>query len=357
MEILPLPILSSVYNSIMRFFAEVCLFLFLTVLITACQKEVVFTSNETTLQQIDVPAGFPAIIHPSGNEFTPERWALGKALFYDTALSIDSTVSCASCHKLSHGFADQTPASPGVFGRPGTRNAPTLANVAYHPYFLREGGVPTLEMQVLVPISEHNEFGFNLVKITERLATNQHYQAKAQAGYGRPLDAYVITRAISLFERSLISGNSRYDQFLHGEADALNALEKEGMNLFFSSKTNCSACHSGQLFTNFAFENNGIHEKYIDNGRFRLTGKQEDLHLFKTPSLRNAGLTAPYMHDGSISTLEEVVEHYSKGGKGHWQQSAMIQPLHLSAGEKNALVSFIRSLTDEQFVSNPFYQK
>jgi len=217
-------------------FAEVTKFSILAVLFASCQKEIVVSEKETVLQEIQIPEGFPEVVHPAGNAFTPERWALGKALFYDTALSIDSTVSCASCHRITYGFADKTPTSPGVFGRAGTRNAPSLANVVYHPYFLREGGVPTLEMQVLVPVAEHNEFGFNLVKIVERLATNQKYQDMARKGYGRSLDAFAITRSISLFERSLISGNSRYDQYIHGDADALTSLEKEGMELFLVPK-------------------------------------------------------------------------------------------------------------------------
>ena len=138
---------------------------------------------------------------------------------------------------------------------------------------------------------------------------------------------------------------------------ALSTNAIKGMNLFFSDKTNCSKCHSDFNFTNYAFENNGRYEVYIDDGRFRLTGEESDRALFKVPSLRNIELTAPYMHDGFINTLEEVVEHYQSGGKNHSHKSTLIQPLGLSESEKNDLIKFLKSLTDETFINNPLYTK
>ncbi|MBK8373091.1 MAG: cytochrome-c peroxidase [Saprospiraceae bacterium] len=160
---------------------------------------------------------------------------MGKKLFYDKRLSVDSTISCASCHKPSYAFADNTSMTSGVFGRQGVTNSPSLANVAYHPYYTREGGVPTLEMQVLVPVSEHNEFGFNIVEIAERLKNDTRYQEMSLKAYGRPLDPFVITRSISTFERSIISGDSKYDKYLKGAA-TLSAEEFLGKELFFSEK-------------------------------------------------------------------------------------------------------------------------
>lgn len=326
-------------------------------LIAACEEESKILLPTGVPETLHVPQGFPEIPFPEGNAWTKERWLLGKKLFFDPALSIDSTISCASCHKPALAFADNTPTTPGVLGRPGTRNVPSLANVAYHPYLLREGGVPTLEMQVLVPISEHNEFGFNLVKIIERLNKNTQYRQMAKDAYGRELDAFVITRSIGVFERSILSGGSRYDAFVRGKESALTPLEKSGMALFFSARTQCSNCHTGFLFTDFQFANNGLHLNYADPGRFRLTGKDADLHLFKTPGLRNSGLTPPYMHDGSLSTLEAVVDHYNMGGKGHARQSPFIRPLNLSPEEKEALVAFLRSLDDVAFTLNPEYYR
>lgn len=305
-----------------------------------------------------VPPGFPTPAFPDGNELTPARWALGKKLFYDPVMSSDSTLSCVSCHHAAQAFSDTVAFSPGVAGRPGTRNAPTLANIGYHPYFTREGGVPTLEMQILVPIQEHNEFDFNILLIAERLLRDTAYIRMSQEAYGRNPDAFVITRSIACFERTLVSGQSRYDQyFFQGKNETLTAAEKRGMDLFFSEKTDCSQCHTGFNFTNYAFENNGLYTDYPDPGRFRLTELESDRARFKVPTLRNAALTAPYMHDGSLPTLEAVVEHYNTGGQSHPNKSTLVRPLALTAAEKADLLAFLRSLTDEAFVNNPKFRQ
>lgn len=307
---------------------------------------------------MEIPKGFPDIDFPEGNEFTKARWDLGKRLFFDEALSLDSTISCATCHKPELAFSDDIAFSLGVADRVGTRNAPTLANIAYHPYFTREGGVPTLEMQVLVPVQEHNEFDFNIVLIANRLKQDSTYIQMAQNAYDREVDAFVITRALACFERSLLSGYSLYDQYTsHDKEDALSASAIRGMDLFFDDKTNCSKCHNGFDFSSYAFENNGLYEEYEDEGRFRLTGNEADRALFKVPTLRNIELTAPFMHDGSFNTLEEVIEHYQSGGKNHPHKNDLIQPLNLSESEKADLINFLKSLTDERFISNPFFKK
>ena len=305
---------------------------------------------------MEIPAGFPAIEFPADNAFTEERWKLGKELFFDPIMSVDSSISCASCHLPQLAFSDDKALSIGVENRIGRRNAPTLANVAYHPYFTREGGVPTLEMQVLVPIQEHDEFDFNIVLLAEKIKQDSAYVKMSQRAYNRVPDPFVITRAIACFERSLLSGNSSYDSYVKkGIETALSDAAIRGMNLFFSDKTNCSQCHSGFNFTNYAFENNGLYENYEDEGRHRLTGKAEDIALFKVPSLRNIGLTAPYMHDGSLLNLEEVVTHYNRGGVEHPHKSELIQTLNLSREEQEDLVSFLNALTDETFINNPIF--
>jgi cytochrome c peroxidase len=150
------------------------IFCFITSFFACSDEDIVPEPTSNILQNIVLPPHFPDIKYPEENVFSADRWLLGKKLFFDKRLSIDSSISCASCHKLSHAFADHLPQSPGVFGRPGTTNSPSLANVAFHPYLTREGGLPTLEMQVLVPIQEHNEFGFNIVQIAERLHQIRH---------------------------------------------------------------------------------------------------------------------------------------------------------------------------------------
>jgi cytochrome c peroxidase len=244
--------------------------------------------------------------------------------------------------------------SPGVDGRLGTRNAPSLANVAYHPYYLREGGLPTLEMQVFVPLQETHEMDFEIALAAARLAQDSTYQAMSASAYGRPMDPYVITRALSTFERTLISGDSRYDRHLRGaDQTILSPSEKAGMDLFFSERTNCSACHGGYNFTTYTFSNNGLYTDYADPGRFRLTSQERDRALFKTPSLRNVSITAPYMHDGSLATLRDVIDHYDSGGQAHPNKSPLIRPLNLTNSEKDALVAFLQMLIDPTFIHNP----
>jgi len=304
-----------------------------------------------------IPDGFPVPSFPDDNHFTPERWALGRKLFFDKSLSRDSTLSCASCHRPELAFSDQVPVSPGVDGRLGTRNAPSLANVVYHPYFTREGGLPTLEMQVFVPLQEQHELDLEIALAGERLAQDPTYQQMSQAAYGRPFDYYVITRALANFERSLISGQSRYDDLAYrNQSGALDPVEKAGMALFFSERTSCSNCHGGFNFTTYAFANNGLYESYADPGRFRLTQLPGDLAVFKVPSLRNVAVTAPYMHDGSLATLEDVVAHYNRGGRSHPNKSPLIRPLDLTAEEEAQLVAFLKALTDTPFLENPFFQ-
>jgi cytochrome c peroxidase len=332
------------------------LYILLITLLFACQKEsdneiAPFTSAEKSL--LSLPIGFPEMEFPKGNELTKERWELGKKLFYEERLSIDKSLSCGSCHKPALAFADDKALSPGVFNRPGTRNAPSLANIGYHPYLLKEGSVPTLEMQVLVPIQEHNEFNHNIVDIANELQADSNYAVASLAAYDRPFDGFVLTRAISVFQRTMVSGNSSYDQYTNQvNSFALSSAERKGMGLFFSNKTNCSSCHGGFNFSNYSFANNGLDSVYADNGRLRFTNDPNDEALFKVPSLRNVGLTAPYMHDGRISTLEEVIEHYNGGGMNHKNKSPLVRPLNLTQKEKQELAAFLNSLTDFEFIND-----
>lgn len=325
------------------------------VLMFGCVKEnTPEPEKEFVLSALVIPAGFPPMNIPADNAFTSDRWKLGKMLFFDKRLSEDHSVSCASCHQPRFAFADEVSVTPGIKQRLGTRNAPTLANVGYLPYFMREGGVPTLEMQVLVPVSEPHEMGFNIVLLAERLARDTSYLSLANKAYGRTIDPYVITRALACFERSIISGESRYDKYLAGDTGALSSREEEGRQLFFSDKTACYKCHSGFNFTDNRFANNGLYETYPDPGRYRLTGDSADLALFKTPTLRNLGYTAPYMHDGSISSLTEVIRHYNSGGKNHPHKSPEIKPLGLTEYQIGSLEAFLLTLDDPNLVTNVY---
>lgn len=305
---------------------------------------------------MQVPLGFDSIQFPQGNEFSMARWQLGKKLFFEKRLSFDGSLSCGSCHKQEYAFGDNVEFSLGVENRIGVSNSPPLFNLAYHPYFTRAGGVPTLEMQILVPIQDHREFDFNIVEVVRILEQDSAYQHDAKEAYDREFDAFVLTRAIATFERSLISGNSRYDQYMRGDSDALTADEIEGMNLFFSDAIGCDNCHSGILFSNFTFQNNGAVIGSLDSGRIGISKRPEDRGLYKVPSLRNVEVSGPYMHNGSYYSLMDVVEQYSKGGGNHENQSHLVKELNLSESEKLRLVQFLTTLTDVQFLGNSKFE-
>lgn len=319
------------------------------VLIYSCQQEEPIIEHDN--YSLQLPLHFPKPIFPDDNQLTKSRVLLGKMLFYEKLFAADSSISCASCHKQEKAFADIVKTSPGSENAPGTRNSPSLANVLFQPYMLREGGVPTIEMQVLVPIQEHNEFNNNILLIVDKLKDKEPYKSLSIKAYNRPMDSYVLTRALASFERTLISSQSAYDNYLKGDKAALSIDAIKGMNLFFDS-LNCGKCHSGALLTNFGFENNGLYQNYIDVGRARFTKDKNDEGKFKIPSLRNVALTPPYMFDGSLATLQDVLDHYSAGGKNHPNKNDFIKPFSLSDEQKKQIITFLESLTDYVFVND-----
>lgn len=317
---------------------------FYVLLLLGCQKA------DDVSNLIQPPEHYPYIEYPTNNQVTAARLALGKKLFFDSQLSLDSTISCASCHLPEYAFSDTIPLSKGVGGAFGSRNAPSLLNVAYVPYFNKDGGVKKLDLFALVPIEDHKEMAISALALTKRLAANDTLQAEAQAAYGRPLDPFVMTRSLGLYVRSLISGDSKYDAYLKDKL-ALSAAEERGRILFHSEKTNCSSCHEGVFFTNHQFENNGTKETYTDQGRKLVTSKESDRAKFKVASLRNVAVTGPYMHDGSYVSLESIVENYDKGGFEHKNKSALVRPLGLNEQEKADLVTFLHTLTDKKYAA------
>ncbi len=306
-----------------------------------------------------VPKGFPAPVIPSDNQLTEERISLGRQLFFDPVLSRDSTISCASCHLAQNAFTDTARFSKGVKNTAGTRNSMPLINMAWSNSFFWDGGVPSLELQVLAPLTNHLEMDMDMKEVLKRLNEHPLYPSLFRKAYQREPDEYSLFRAIASFERTLISGNSRFDRyFYHGEDGALNDSEKRGLNLFFGNTLHCSSCHTGVNFTNGSLENNGLYTDYPDEGRFTITGNPSDKGKFKVPTLRNIEVTAPYMHDGSIATLEGVIEHYSSGGKYHPNKSPHVHkdPVPLSVQEKTDLINFLKSLTDSTFLHNTTFK-
>jgi cytochrome c peroxidase len=280
---------------------------------------------------------------------------LGRRLFYEPALSRDSSVSCSVCHKQDLAFTDGLPKSIGIRNQEVTRNAPTLTNVGNRIHFLLDGVNPSLESQAGVPFQETTEFDLMILIAIDRLNSNPEYVELAKKGYNSDFTEFVLLNSIAEFERTLISNNSPHDQYLAGDKNALTESEIRGKKLFFD-KLYCTECHSGSDFTNERFTNNGLYERYADVGRMRLTEKQTDRGIFKVPTLRNIGVTAPYMHDGSLSTLEDVIRHYESGGANHPGKGKEIAAFKLTDSERTDLIHFLEALTDSTFLTNPdFY--
>ena len=289
-------------------------------------------------------ATYPEMQFPLDNPANPDAAKLGERLFFDPILSIDSTISCGSCHKPEMGFATNDAVTPGVDGALGKRNSPSLMNVGFQPYFMREGGVPSLEMQVLVPLGDETEMAHNVVDAVRRLNRNTSYRNEFLGVYGDTASPYLLVRALANFERTLIDFSSAFDSYINGEGFSLSAEAVKGGQLFYG-KANCVECHSGVLLTDFSFANNG--SAILDSsdyGRELLTNESDDRYVFKTPSLRFVKQTAPYMHDGSVSTLAAVIDQYNSGGVSHSFTDPRIQPLDLSTAERNQLLAFLEAL-------------
>jgi cytochrome c peroxidase len=295
------------------------------------------------------PHYFPKINFPEGNEPTQLRFELGKKLFYEVKLSKNEDQSCASCHRLPSAFTDGRTVS-SFHENEFPRNAPTLANLAWSPYFMSEGGVPTLELQALGPIHEKHELALSMEEVVNRLKSKENYAALSLAAYGRELDAFVVTRALACFERALISGDSKFDRHYFLKSNDYTESEQKGMDLFFSERTQCSSCHALPFFTDYQFYSLGFED--ADIGLERKTYLAADRGKFKTPSLRNIELTAPYMHNGSMSSLEEVISFYNSGGGTRGTKDLRVKPLNLSKDEEAQLVAFLKTLTDWNFVQN-----
>lgn len=332
----------------MRYFSS---FLLLLLAFTSCEKEPA-SAIDLTPYTLELPPHFPYPSIPQDNELTEARVALGKKLFFEPALSVDSSITCESCHKQALAFAHDRPLSPGVKGRFGFRNAPTLANVAYLGRVNKDGGVPKLDLQALVPIEDHAEMNLSILHAADRLNTDPEYVTAFQLAYGESANPFTITRALGAFQRTLISANSIYDQYLQGTV-SLSPVEERGRLLFFSERTSCSSCHVGFNLTENGFFNNGLYETYEDWGRRRVTGLPEDDGVFRVPTLRNIALTAPYMHDGSLPDLQAVLQHYNGGGYAHPNKDSRIRPLSLSDQELSDLEAFLKTFTDEAFLKDP----
>ena len=320
--------------------------------IPSCDESKSCTSCSQEYNAYRVPAHFPSLVLPDDNLPNDCRLTLGKKLFHDPRLSMDGKTSCSSCHQLSAAFTDGQAVAIGHQQMTGKRNTPTLFNVGWQPYLMAEGGVRNLEIQALAPLLSEHEMFNSALQIPLPITNDACYQELSQNAYQRPLDYYVITRAIACYERSLISFDTPFDKAVYYKQNALLESQSRGWELFQSKKLACINCHPPPLFTDFQFHSIGVLDT-LDKGKERDTYLPKNRFQFKTPTLRNIELTGPYMHNGSIQSLMEVIEFYNRGGDFHHpNQDSRIQPLGLSWEQKKDLVSFLESLTDWNAVQN-----
>ena len=304
-------------------------------------------SAVASVAALDLPLGLDAYMPiPEANPLTAEKAALGRRLFSDPILSADKSIACSSCHDPERAFTDDRPKAVGVFGRVGPRRVPKLVNRGYGRSFFWDGRIPSLEQQVLEPVVNELEMDLSLAAAETRLRADASYAAEFMAVFGQVPDRDALANALASYVRTILSGDSRYDRYIAGKADALNEQERLGLEVF-RTKGNCVTCHLGPNLTDERFHNTGIGYKdgqFADDGRFAVTGRPRDRGAFKTPTLRDVALTEPYMHDGSLETLERVIEDYARGGTPNPYLDPEIRKLDLSDGEKDALAAFLRTL-------------
>lgn len=328
-----------------------------------------------------LPRWLPPPIVPADNPMSEAKVDLGRHLFYDKRLSRDGSMSCATCHQQARAFTDGRAIPIGVTGDSHPRNAMSLANVAYHPVLTWANPLlDSLEKQALIPMFGEAPVEMGLAgreqALFARLAADPTYPGKFRSAFRErdgTIDLGTITKALAAFQRTLVSADSPYDRYRYGgQSDAISPAAKRGEALFFSERLECFHCHGGvhltdnlvhrrKPFAEFGFHNTGLYDRDgkgaypADNvGLIEHTGRAEDMGRFRTPSLRNIALTAPYMHDGSIQRLEDVILHYGAGGRARSVLTSPFLPgFTLDSGETADLIAFLLSLTDDHFIADP----
>lgn len=338
-----------------QFFLRIQIILgIVSILFIRCKNEI-----NTEWEGILYPSHFSKPIQKviDSREFTKNGFLLGKKLFYDPILSKDSSISCGSCHNQSTAFSDLGHSiSKGINGQLGIRNAPALQNLIWQPSYFHDGGVVNIDMISLAPIENPLEMDENINRIITKLNQHPEYPQLFERVFGtNEINSGRILTAITQFQAKLISANSRYDQFIEGKY-ALSAEELDGKFLF---ENKCSNCHSGVLFSDFEYRNNGISDTMDkDLGRYRISVIDSDKQKFKTPSLRNIEVTGPYMHNGQYTTLEDVLEHYNSGVKpSPTLDENLKNGIKMTKLEQQKIIIFLKTLTDTDFLNDIRFSK
>ncbi|MFL5243396.1 MAG: cytochrome-c peroxidase [Gemmataceae bacterium] len=293
-----------------------------------------------------IPLGLDARKVPDGNALSEARVQLGRKLFFDPILSADNTVACATCHQPAHGFSSGEAKPRGIRGQRTARKAPTLFNRAFGVSFFWDGREATLESQALRPIEHPAELGSKVADVVKRLQDHKDYKGRFEEAYEGGVTADNLGKALASFERVLLRGDSAVDRFRRkGDFAALTPEERHGLWLY-ESKAHCWRCHTGANFTDEQVHNTGVSwgQEPVDLGRFAVTKRAEDRGKFKTPTLRGVALTGPYMHDGSLKSLEDVVEFYNRGGGANPHRDPILEPLGLTKDDLRDLVAFLKAL-------------
>lgn len=326
-------------------------------LLTSCTKNADI-QPQGVIKPFVVPSHFPQPHYTfENNPITAEGVALGRALFYDKQLSIDKTISCASCHFQHAAFSDPgKTVSLGVENREGRRNSPPLFNLAWNTSFMWDGGINHIEVMPIAPITDHSEMNLPITEMIARLNASNDYTLAFKKVFNKtPIDDQQALFVLTQFMSTLISATSKYDKEIKHKA-SYTEKELHGKELFTA---NCSSCHTTPLFTNHAFKNNGISISNNDLGRFEITLDSNDIGKYKVPSLRNIALTYPYMHDGRFEDLSVVIEHYSTGLATSINISEELpqEGFQFTPTEKEALLAFLQTLTDYDFITDERFGK
>lgn len=332
------------------------LFIFTSgIYLTACSvdPEIKPIITDEDVKEI-IPEGWPTPNYNFGNNpLTKDGFILGRTLFYDPLLSADNTISCGSCHQQFAGFSHSGhDVSHGIFGLLGTRNAPAIQNLNWNPTFMHDGGVISLEMMPLAPITNPVEMNETMANVITKLSASGKYKQLFTNAFGDDIiNSQRIFKAIAQFQGTLYSYNSKYDKVKSGK-EGFTSQEQSGYNLFVQK---CASCHKEPLFSDYDYRNNGlsVNVLYNDSGRAHITGNPNDRYKFKTPSLRNIERTSPYMHDGRFTTLNQCLDHYTSGIVISPTLDPQLQTgISLTAQDKSDLVAFLKTLTDTKFLTD-----
>lgn len=332
-------------------------FLFVITLLAACKEDPKITPPLPAdhVEEI-IPEGWPLPKYTFiANPVSPEKFVLGRALFYETLLSKDKSISCASCHQNFAAFANADhKTSHGINNQFGKRNAPAIFNVEWHPYFMHDAGINGIEVQPLGPIANPIEMGEDINNVLSKLQASEKYRSLFSKAYGTSeVTTQKMMWALAQFMGMMYSYNSKYDQYKHGvKGVTLTAQELNGYNLFIAK---CNVCHKEPLFSDFQLRSNGlaVDPAVNDSGHAHITGLAQDRYKFKTPSLRNIAKTAPYMHDGRYATLQDCLDHYTNGITNTYNLDPLLQSgISLTAQEKSDIIAFLNTLTDNDFLND-----